>query len=303
MVLVYFVGNLKSQFIRQNLELLEKDCLVAKFDLSEHATSFLQAPSYLVKAFMEYGCVKSSDAVWIWFADYPAIPFVIMAKLFGKPVYVNVGGWEVCNDPGMGYGNQVSIIRGAATRWILRNSNCICTSEAYRKRILALVPEANATVIPGWVDSSEFHPSPQKFGVLTAYCDYPLSYHIKGIGVFEQATAGLEATVLKNVSHRTLISALQNAKVYCQLSRTESFGMTVLEAMACGCVPVVSDRDALPELIGDAGVVVPYGDAEKTRSGILKAMQMNGNAAITRAQRYNCENARLETRRLLCSQR
>jgi hypothetical protein len=35
----------------------------------------------------------------------------------------------------------------------------------------------------------------------------------------------------------------------------EGFGLTALEAMACGVPVVVSNRGSLPEVVGDAGVV------------------------------------------------
>lgn len=38
-------------------------------------------------------------------------------------------------------------------------------------------------------------------------------------------------------------------------SRDEGFGMPVLEAMACGCPAIVSDRGALPEVVGPGGFV------------------------------------------------
>ncbi|MBN1963810.1 MAG: glycosyltransferase [Anaerolineae bacterium] len=41
----------------------------------------------------------------------------------------------------------------------------------------------------------------------------------------------------------------------------EQFGRVLIEAMACGVVPVGSDSGAIPEVIGDAGLVVPEGDA------------------------------------------
>jgi glycosyltransferase involved in cell wall biosynthesis len=41
----------------------------------------------------------------------------------------------------------------------------------------------------------------------------------------------------------------------------EPFGVAALEAMACGCVPVASRSGGLPEAIGEAGVIVPRGDA------------------------------------------
>ncbi|MBM3210760.1 glycosyltransferase [Candidatus Poribacteria bacterium] len=37
----------------------------------------------------------------------------------------------------------------------------------------------------------------------------------------------------------------------------ETFGLAVLEAMACGVPPVVPDLDGLPEVVGDAGIIVP----------------------------------------------
>jgi glycosyltransferase involved in cell wall biosynthesis len=36
----------------------------------------------------------------------------------------------------------------------------------------------------------------------------------------------------------------------------EGFGLTALEAMACGTPVVVSDRGALPEVVAEAGLVV-----------------------------------------------
>lgn len=41
---------------------------------------------------------------------------------------------------------------------------------------------------------------------------------------------------------------------------TETFGLVALEALACGCVPVVADVGGLPETVGKHGVVVREGD-------------------------------------------
>ena len=41
----------------------------------------------------------------------------------------------------------------------------------------------------------------------------------------------------------------------------EAFGLVVVEAMACGAVVLASDAGALPEVVGDCGVIVPKGDA------------------------------------------
>ncbi len=38
-------------------------------------------------------------------------------------------------------------------------------------------------------------------------------------------------------------------------SHYEGFGLTALEAMACGTPTVVSDRGSLPEVVGDTGLL------------------------------------------------
>jgi glycosyltransferase involved in cell wall biosynthesis len=45
-------------------------------------------------------------------------------------------------------------------------------------------------------------------------------------------------------------------------SRAEGFGLPAVEAMACGCPVVGSTEAALPEVVGDAGLLVPAGDAD-----------------------------------------
>ena len=74
--------------------------------------------------------------------------------------------------------------------------------------------------------------------------------------------------------HDSLIEYYQKAKVYCQLSYRESFGVSLAEAMLCGCVPVVTSKAALPEVVGDTGYYVPYGDPKATSEAITKALNL-----------------------------
>lgn len=61
---------------------------------------------------------------------------------------------------------------------------------------------------------------------------------------------------LRDVDDDVLAGLMAEAAAFCLPSLYEGFGLTALEAMACGAPVVVSDRGALPEVVGEAGLVV-----------------------------------------------
>jgi len=70
----------------------------------------------------------------------------------------------------------------------------------------------------------------------------------------------------------------------------EGFGMPAGEAMACG-VPVISSTGgALPEVVGDAGMLVPPGDSEALKTAIVSLLDsperraILGQAGLTRVR-------------------
>jgi glycosyltransferase involved in cell wall biosynthesis len=80
-----------------------------------------------------------------------------------------------------------------------------------------------------------------------------------------------------------LIRYYQDAKVYVQASTHEAFAVSLAEAMACECVPVVTDKGAIPEVVGGTGIYVAYGDPAATADGIEQALESDkGSAARQR---------------------
>jgi len=71
---------------------------------------------------------------------------------------------------------------------------------------------------------------------------------------------------------RETLPMIYNAfDVYCfpSVSGEETFGLTVLEAMACGVPPVISDFDGVPSVVGEAGLIVPAVHFEQEIAGIV----------------------------------
>jgi glycosyltransferase involved in cell wall biosynthesis len=65
-----------------------------------------------------------------------------------------------------------------------------------------------------------------------------------------------------NVGEEVLDALYRSAVALALPSSYEGFGLPVAEAMARGCPVVTSDAACLPEVAGDAGVVVPLGDVD-----------------------------------------
>lgn len=63
------------------------------------------------------------------------------------------------------------------------------------------------------------------------------------------------------------------ADVFVYPSHNETFGLTILEAMACGCPVVTSDRSAMPETAGGAALLVDPEDPSSIAAAVLAACE------------------------------
>lgn len=71
------------------------------------------------------------------------------------------------------------------------------------------------------------------------------------------------------VSDDMLVELYQRAALFVFPSRYEGFGLPVLEAMACGCPVVCSNAASLPEVAGDAALLVDPANTEGFTSAML----------------------------------
>ena len=74
------------------------------------------------------------------------------------------------------------------------------------------------------------------------------------------------------VPHGATPAIYRKADVFVHPSAFESFGLPVLEAMACGTPVVASNRTAIPEVAGDAGLIVDPEDVEALADAIYKVI-------------------------------
>jgi glycosyltransferase involved in cell wall biosynthesis len=85
----------------------------------------------------------------------------------------------------------------------------------------------------------------------------------------------------------------------------EGFGLTPLEAMACGTPVVVSDASSLPEVVGDAGLLVPPGHTRGWREALDTLLEDGAlrtrlsEAGLRRASRFTWQKAAAATWQVL----
>jgi len=66
-------------------------------------------------------------------------------------------------------------------------------------------------------------------------------------------------------------------------SRYEGFGAPVLEAMALGCPVLAADATALPEVVGDGGLLLPIGDVDAWAAALARVAGDPGERAALAA--------------------
>jgi glycosyltransferase involved in cell wall biosynthesis len=92
-----------------------------------------------------------------------------------------------------------------------------------------------------------------------------------------------------------------SAAVFAFPSRYEGFGLPLLEAMACGAPVVSSSASSLPEVVGDAGVLVDPSDVEGLCSALCQLLedeprrQALAAAGRVRAQTFSWRRTASET--------
>jgi starch synthase len=116
----------------------------------------------------------------------------------------------------------------------------------------------------------------------------------------EKTFPGRFIWIKEPLDRKELAKLYNESMIYIQPSRYESFGMTVLEAMACGKAVITSDRGGLPEVVGNAGIIIKLNSNIFTRE-ILKLLNNPklrgklGSRGVKRAQLFNWGKIAKET--------
>lgn len=241
-----------------------------------------------------------SDAVLIWFASLHAVVPLLVARLRRLPVVIVPGGYEVTVVHEHGYGWQGSWLRRRFVTTLLRRATTVAAvSPSIADLIRAAAPGVVPVLIPNTVEHVGAIPpwEERPYDVATSFV--PSQERIKGVDLFLAAASRLpnlrflivgetrkvtaipaNVTITGLVSPQAAEEQFAQTRVYVQATRGyEAFGSALLEAMARGATPVVSEVGGMPWVVSGAGVVVKEGDVDSLIAGILEGLQHPAPAA------------------------
>ena len=296
---ILFVYSRKASFVA-----IDRAILAERWEVED-----LYQPGRVPNLLKLVPAVLRADLVFGWFASWHTFVPITLAWILGKPSVQVVGGFDTANMPDIGYGYQQGGVRRWASRWIMRRAGRLITNSHYSRGEIAAntpIPPERVTVV--------HHGVPDPFGPLDeSRAREPLALTVghlvrstlmqKGHQPFveaarhlpevrfvfvgrwhDDAIERLRGLAPDNVeftgwlSDEDLESLYRRASVYVQASRHEGFGLAVAEAMLAGCVPVVMDVTAMPEVVNGAGVLISSQDPQAVADGVRQALALGPEA-------------------------
>lgn len=303
---ILFIYPTPSTFIIKDLDILKSSFNVEplKIEVTHRRLEKLKDVLDIFRG------VITSDVCVSWFVLDYAFYATLFSKLFRKKSVVVAGGFDVVSMPEIGYGAMQSPKRRRKTKFTLKHADkVLAVSESTNREIFQWVDSCNSEIVYNAFDYDLYKPHGEKQNIVITVGSLDKgTLKKKGLETFvksakflpnvkfvligkhaDDSIEYLKSIAAPNVeftgyiSFEQLLNYYQKAKVYVQVSAHESFGCSLAEAMLCECVPVITNRAAIPEVVSDTGFYVSYGNAEQTAQKIEEALKSDkGKAARDR---------------------
>ncbi|MCK3683750.1 glycosyltransferase family 4 protein [Maribellus sp. YY47] len=279
---ILLVYNNFSTFVKTDFDILSAKFEVEKYQYKPVKGLYKNALEFIKQMFYLTVNIRKFDAVYIWFGDYHSFLPVLFAKVFRKKSFLVIGGYDVARIKHLKYGVFTSKLRGFFALYSMNNCTVNLTVSKYvERKVNWIAKKANTELIYNCVtlnkDIAKDGIEKEDLTVTVGIIEKEQTFYIKGIDTFIEVArllpeykfliVGLNweklahllkdlpanITIKGKVPHEELIAYYQRAKIYCQLSRSESFGVALAEAMYFGCSPIVTNVGGLPEVVNVYG--------------------------------------------------
>lgn len=281
-------------FIKQDIKILSEKFEIKIDNYPWRKKKY--APLFLILQFFHLLIfIPKSFAIIIQFGGYWSFFPSLLGKFFKKPVLIILHGTDCASIPELNYGSLrlpmlkwfckksyewASLLVPVSQSLIYHHNNYFNYGRALTNGIKFHFPTLKTPfqVIPNGFDLNFWKPNKEiiKNGTVFTSVLSKEQFKLKGGDLilelakifpnFSFSIVGMEKPQNQNIPENLfflgrlepsqLRCIYQKSDFYLQLSIFEGFGCSLCEAMLCGCVPIGSCVNEIPNIIGDSGKIV-----------------------------------------------
>jgi glycosyltransferase involved in cell wall biosynthesis len=293
--MIIYTFPVRTAFIDRDVEMISP---VAAIKTLEFTQSPIKLPFFfLLQFFQLLWFLPKTSQYLCFFGGYHSVLPVWFGGVFGKKCTIQAGGTDCINMPEIGYGNFRKKWLRLATVYSFKNCSLILpVAEALVKQEYTYDPKINSKqgllnliadlktpiqVIPNGFDTDFWRDlgkvrGPKSFVSVATGTSNPSRAIVKGYDLIERLaeqhpdwsftvvgdsnyfSPSPNVKVLGKMKPTELLELYNSNQFYLQLSTSEGFPNALGEAMACGCVPIGSAVGAIPEIIGNTGLILSH---------------------------------------------
>jgi glycosyltransferase involved in cell wall biosynthesis len=290
----------KSPFVRSDAEILAKEWATEILGVET-----LPFPRKIILLWRLFTKLVNDEVLMVlmYFSVPVYAPFVVLlTKLFGKKVAVITGGYDTTYVPVIDWGEMKVWWKRLAQRIALSLADLVLAfSEFSKNDVLKYARPKKIKALYFGIDTEYFKPKGKKEPLAITVCfqlnattliqkglrtmieaarsvpkaSFVLIGQVSNDSTMNEARRTAPPNVIfqdKFTPAEELLEFYQRATAYLQVSAHEGFGIANAEAMACECIPIGTYATALPEVVGDAGFLVPFNDVPATVVAIKRAL-------------------------------
>jgi len=311
---IIYIAPTWSTFVKEDISLLSKKYYIVPniYNWSKKPLT----PVNIIKQFFfilfhSFKC----KAIIISFGGYWSFLPSLIGKVRNIPTFIILNGTDCAAFPELNYGNLrkpwLKLILKKSYQWcskllpvsqsLVYNENNYFAEYPIHQGFQYHLPsvKTNYQVIPNGLKISKWEPNKAiirdqnsfitvlsngqfflKGGdlILEMAKKFP-SYTFHFIGINDLGKSKIPNNVICHgrLTSQKLKRKLQAATYYFQLSNYEGFGVALCEAMLCQCIPIVSNVNALPEIVGKSGFILKRKNVKHLEKLILSITKNTSN--------------------------